>query len=318
MRKRTCYWALSGAGKVDDMTKPLAEQTVLVTGGSSGVGRETARALARGGASVLLVSRGSGSGAEVAEGLKRETGNKNVRFYPADLSSQAEVRRVAAAVKKEHERLDVLVNNAGAVFSERKTSADGVELTFALDHLSYFLLTLLLLEPLLKSPAPRVVNVASSAANFTNIDFDDLMKDRRYRGFGAYSQAKLANILFTFQLERFLRNTPATANVMHPGLVASGFGGGASGNLFLRLTRPLAKTPAQGAATAVYLASSPEVEGLSGRYYIDRKPAAAPKTAYDRQVQARLWRRSRELVRLTEAEEAPLRQVTPKSERGFL
>ena len=150
------------------------------------------------------------------------------------------------------------------------------------------------------------------------VDFDDLLKDKRYRSFEAYSQAKLANILFTFQLERFLQNTPATANVMHPGFVASGFGGGASGNLLLRLTRPLAKTPAQGAETAVYLATSPEVEGVSGRYYIDKKPAAAPKTAYDRQVQARLWRRSRELVRLTEAEEAPLRQVTPKSERGFL
>lgn len=300
------------------MTKPLSEQTVLVTGGSSGIGRETARALARGGASLLLVSRSSGPGAEVAEQLRRETGNPDVHFYPADLSSQAEVRRVAAEVKREHERLDVLVNNAGAVFSERKTSADGVEMTFALDHLSYFLLTVLLLEPLLKSPAPRVVNVASSAANFTNLDFDDLLKNKRYRSFEAYSQAKLANIVFTFQLERFLQNTPATANVMHPGFVASGFGGGASGNLFLRLTRPLAKTPAQGAETAVYLASSPEVKGVSGRYYVDKKPAAAPKTAYDRQVQARLWRRSRELVRLTEAEEAPLRQVTPKRERGFL
>lgn len=294
-----------------------SEQTFLVTGASSGIGRETARALARQGATVVLVSRGSGSGAAVAETLRRESGNDKLHFLAADLSSLAEVCRIAAEFNARFGQLDVLVNNAGAFFSSRTTTADGFETTFALNHLSYFLLTHLLLESLLQSPAPRVINVASAAEAFGKVSFDDLMLSKSYNGWRAYSQSKLANLLFSYQLARVLADTPVTVNALHPGTVATGFGNGNSGpvSLLFRLARPFFKTPAQGAQTAIYLAASPVVVGVSGRYFSDRKPATSSGRSHDREAQARLWRLSRELVGLSEAEAAPLKQVVPAHER---
>ena len=292
-------------------------QTALVTGASSGIGRETARALARQGLRVGLVSRGSGSGAQVTETLKQETGNPDLHFFPADLSSLADIRRVAGEVKAQFGRLDVLVNNAGALFRERQTTADGYEKTFALDHLNYFLLTQLLLEALLQSPEPRIVNVASSASNTGKIHFDDLMLEN-YGSFKAYGQAKLANVMFTYQLSRFLADTPATVNALNPGGVASNFGDGLFLKTLYRVGRPFLKTPAEGAETVVYLATSPDVAGRSGRYFDNKKAVSSAKRSYDVQVQARLWRVSRHLVGLTEAEGAALREVTPHHEKGFL
>ncbi len=287
---------------------------MLVTGASSGIGLETVRALAKQGATVVLVSRGSGSGDEVTRTLKGETGNDRLHYLPADLSSLADVRRVAAEFSEQFGRLDVLVNNAGATFSKRKTTTDGFEMTFALNHLSYFLLTHLLAETLLKSPAARVVNVASQAETFGKI-YDDPMLTENYGGWKAYSQSKLANLMFTYQLARILADTPVTVNALHPGAVATGFGSGQSGpiELFLKLARPFLKTPVQGAQTAIYLASSPAVAGISGRYYSNEKPMSSSERSHDRAEQEKLWRVSSELVDLTDAEAAPLRNAAEAS-----
>ena len=293
-------------------------QTALVTGASSGIGKETVRALAQQGLSVGLVSRGSGSGEQVTESLKRETGNPNLYYYPADLSSLAEIRRVAEDIKGRFNRLDILVNNAGGLFQTRETTADGFEKTFALDHLNYFLLTQLLLDALLESPAARIVNVASAASNFGKIYVDDPMLEQSYSGWKAYGQAKLANVMFSYQLSRFLSDTPVTVNALHPGGVATDFGSGSTVSTFYKLLRPLLKTPAQGAETVVYLATSPEVTGVTGRYFTDKKAVSSSRRSYDVQVQARLWRLSRDLIGLTEAEGAALREVTPLRQKGFL
>lgn len=292
----------------------MTEQTVLVTGASSGIGLETVRALAGRGATVVLVSRGSGSGDEVTRTLKGETGNDQLHYLPADLSSLADVRRVAAEFSEQFGRLDVLVNNAGAFFSRRKTTTDGFEQTFALNHLSYFLLTHLLAETLLQSPAARVVNVASQAETFGKIHNDPMLREN-YGGWKAYSQSKLANLMFTYQLARTLADTPVTVNALHPGAVATGFGGGGSGvaSTFLRLARPFLKTPVQGAQTVIYLASSPAVAGISGRYYSNEKPMSSSERSHDRAVQERLWRVSSELVNLTDAEAEPLRNAAEAS-----
>ena len=295
-----------------------SHQTALVTGASSGIGLETARALAQQGMKVGLISRGSGSGAQVTETLKQETGNPDLHYFPADLSSLAEIRRVAGEVNGAFGQLDVLVNNAGANFQTRQTTADGYEMTFALDHLNYFLLTQLLLESLLKSPAARIVNAASAVSNFGKIYFDDLMLKKNYGSFKAYGQAKLANIMFGYQLSRFLADTPVTVNTLHPGSVATDWSGGRIVRTLYKFIRPFLKTPAQGAETAIYLATSPEVAKVSGRYFIDKKAVRSAKRSYDLQVQARLWRVSRDLVGLTKDEGAALREVTPPHEKGFL
>jgi NAD(P)-dependent dehydrogenase (short-subunit alcohol dehydrogenase family) len=201
----------------------------------------------------------------------------------------------------------VLVNNAGAFFSARRTTVDGFETTFALNHLSYFLLTLLLLDNLLQSPAPRIVNVASRAESFGRICFDDPMLGRGYGGWRAYAQSKLANVMFSYQLARLLSDTPVMVNALHPGTVATGFGARAGAtSLFFRAARPFLKTPAQGAQTTIHLAASPVVEGVSGRYFSDQKPASSSGRSHDREAQARLWELSRELVGLSRAEAAPL------------
>ncbi len=293
-------------------------RTALVTGASSGIGKETARALARQGLTVGLVSRGSGSGEQVTESLKQETGNPNLHFYPADLSSLADVRRVAEEIKGRFNRLDVLVNNAGAIFQTRETTVDGFEKTFATDHLNYFLLTHLLMEPLLASPAARIVSVASATANFGKIHFDDLMLEKGYSNWKAYGQAKLANVMFSYQLSRFLSDTPVTVNVLNPGGVASGFGDGLLSDTLNKVLRPFLKTSAEGAETPIYLATSPEVAGVTGRYFSNKRAVRSARRSYDVQVQARLWRVSRNLVGLTKDEGAALREVTPPHQKGFL
>lgn len=289
------------------MNASLAGRTCLVTGASSGIGRETARALAEQGAAVVLVSRASGAGAEVAEALRLELNHPDIHHLGADLTSLSDIRRAAAEFRGRFGTLDVLVNNAGAFFGARQTTADGFETTFALNHLSYFLLTLLLLDPLLESPAPRVVNVASRAESFGRIYFDDAMLERGYGGWRAYAQSKLANVMFSYQLARLLADTPVTVNALHPGTVATGFGAraGATG-FFFKVARPFLKTPAQGAQTSIYLAASSAVAGVSGRYFSDQKPASSSVCSHDREAQARLWALSRELVGLTETEAAPL------------
>lgn len=267
----------------------------IVTGGSSGIGKETALGLARQGATVIVVARDRSRGEAAVEEIKARSGNDGIELLLADLSSQASVRQLAGTLLGREQPLHVLVNNAGGVFSQRTLSPDGIELTWALNHLAYFLLTNLLLDRLKASGTPerraRIVNVSSVAQRAGHIDFDDLERGRRYRAFDAYSQSKLANIIFTYELVRRLAGTNVTANCVHPGLVASGFGLNNSGWLSagLRLVRPFARTVEQGADTSIYVASSPALEGVSGKYFVDRKPARSVRESYDEVVAHRLW-----------------------------
>jgi retinol dehydrogenase-14 len=283
------------------MTSPMAGRTVLVTGGTGGIGRAAAVALAAMGARVGIVGRDRARAEAAATAIARETGNPAVDAFGADLSSQADVRSLAADVLEAYPRLDVLLNNVGGFWAHRHVTADGLERTFALDHLAPFLLTNLLLDRLISSGPARVVTVSSNAQAMGSIDFDDLMSERSYSGQRAYNAAKLGNVLFTHELARRLAGTGVTANALHPGVTNTSFSAEDPARAFaplVALMRPFMKSPARGADTAVYLASSPEVEGVTGRYFADRKPKSSNKASSDAAIAARLWQVSAELVGL--------------------
>ena len=278
----------------------MKDKTCMVTGSTSGIGFVTARELARQGARVTLVSRSAERCQAAAERIRQETGNPQVDFIAADLSSQAEIRRAAEKFHERQRRLDVLVNNAGGFFWKRMETVDGLEMTLALNHLNYFLLTDLLLETLKASAPARIVCVASDAHRGARLNFDDLQNKRRYAGFRAYAQSKLMNVLFTYELSRRLEGSGVTANALHPGFVASGF---AKNNGFLfRLAMPLAQigalSPEEGARTSIYLASSPEVEGVSGKYFTKEQAVQSDPVSYDEQAARKLWEVSLELTHL--------------------
>lgn len=284
---------------VSDLSKVMAGKTVLVTGATAGIGRVAARELARRGARVVVVGRSRERCDSTVESIRGETGNLDVEALVADLSSQAEVRRLAREFLDRHARLDVLLNNAGAFFSKRRTSVDGLELTLALNHMAYFLLTDLLLDPLRASAPSRVVNVASEAHRLVSkFDFDDPQGEKKYGGWHVYGQSKLANILFTTELARRLAGTGVTANCLHPGFVASNFsaGNGAMGWIMRRAASLFAISTEDGAKTSVYLASSPEVEGVTGRYFAREKPAEPTRAAVDEVAAGRLWSLSESLA----------------------
>ena len=278
----------------------MAGMTVLVTGATSGIGRATASGLAAEGARLAITGRDR----ERAEDTVREiraAGGGQVDVFIADLSSQSEVRRMAEEVLHSLSRIDVLVNNVGGYWNTRHATADGLERTFALNHLAPFLLTNLLLDRLKQSAPARVVTVASNAHSMGRIDFDDLQGERSYSGERAYNQSKLANVLFTYELARRLQAGAVTANALHPGVVRTSFGAEDSGGvqrLFVPLMGLFMKTPAQGAATSVYLASSPDLEQVTGLYFANNKPKRSSKSSYDEAVAARLWRVSADLVGL--------------------
>jgi retinol dehydrogenase-14 len=277
----------------------LTGKTVLVTGGTSGIGRAAARQLAGAGAGVLLVGRDQDRLDATVGEIKAATGNDEIHGLIADLASQASIRGLSGQVIAQLDRLDVLVNCAGGAFAHRQTTVDGLELTFALNHLAYFQLTNLL-QGLLKASAPaRVVSVASGAQAVGRIDFDDLQGQRHYRRQRAYNQSKLANVLFTYELARRLTGTGVTATVLHPGVVRTNFGRADQTPTMKTLTRwveRFMKSPDQGAETVVYLASSPEVEGVSGAYFANLKQRKSSRRSYDQEVAARLWAISEELV----------------------
>jgi retinol dehydrogenase 14 len=277
----------------------MAGKTVLVTGGTGGIGRATAAGLAALGARVGVAGRDRARAEAAAEDI-RAFGGAGVDVFVADMSSQAEVRRLAAEVLDAFPRLDVLVNNVGGSWAHRHTTVDGLEHTFALNHLAPFLLTNLLVERLKASAPARVVTVSSGVHSTGRIDFDDLQGERAYSVQRAYSQSKLANVLFTYELARRLDGTGVTATVLHPGVVRTGFGAEDRGpmDVLAVLARPFMKRPERGAATPIYLASDPEVEGVTGRYFVGRTPRASSKSSYDTAVAARLWRVSADLVGL--------------------
>ena len=279
------------------MTTAMKGKVVLVTGATAGIGEVTARELARMGARVVGVGRDPHKCAGVSASIKAASGNDDVEFLVADLSSLAQVRRLAEEFKSKYARLDVLVNNAGGYFNARQESADGIELTMALNHLNYFVLAHLLLD-LLKSSAPaRIVNVSSDAHRNGRIDFDDVEMSSGYNGWRMYSQSKLANVLFTYELARRLDGSGVTVNALHPGFVATNFGhnnGGMMGAVLKLFQRMAAKSPEQGAQTSLHLAASPEVEGVTGKYFADQKQVQSTTASYDEAAAKRLWAWSEE------------------------
>ena len=274
-------------------------KVVVITGGTSGIGQVAAEALAAQGARIVLVARDAARGEATLKRLNAAGPGQRHGLRLADLSSIAATRKVAAEIAAAESKIDVLINNAGALFNSRRLSPDGLEMTFAVNHMAYFVLTAGLLERLKATLGARIVSTASAAHLGNQLDFADLQSERAYSGFTVYGRSKLANILFTRELARRLEGTGVTANCLHPGFVATRFGE-QSGGLMQRLM-PLAKltalTPKQGADTLVYLAASPEVAGRSGLYFHKRKPIAPSLDALDDAAAARLWTESERLAR---------------------
>lgn len=274
----------------------------MVTGATDGIGKETALALAKQGATVVITARNQAKGQKVVDELSQNSSNPNIHLLVADLSVMSEVRKLAIEFKSQYQRLDVLINNAGGFFDTRQVTKDGLEYTFALNHLAYFLLTDLLLDTLKASAPSRVVNVSSAASANAKMNWDDLQYGGRYSNFTAYSQSKLANVLFSNALARRLEGTGVAVNSLHPGLVATRFGDN-SKNPLMRLAMSAVKrfgaiSPERGAATSVFLASSKEVEGISGRYFDNKKAVAPNSIALDIAAQDKLWAISSKLVGL--------------------
>ena len=274
-------------------------KTCLITGGSDGIGYAAARELARLGATVVIAGRNPAKTASAAARIVEDTGNRSVRFMLADLSLQAEVRGLAAQIKEELPSLDVLLNNAGAVFLSHRRSVDGIEMTFALNHLGPFLLTTLLLDVLRGTPQARIVNV-SSAAHFSarNLRLEDLPLTESSGGYRAYARSKLCNILFTYELARRLEGTGLTVNALHPGLVRTNIArnNGLLGRVVNFLIGARGVSAARGAVTLTYLAVSPEVEGLTGRYFVDCRAVPSSPLSYDTGLAAGLWELSERLI----------------------
>jgi NAD(P)-dependent dehydrogenase (short-subunit alcohol dehydrogenase family) len=263
---------------------------VMVTGATNGIGKETARGLARMGATVIVVGRNREKGERVISEIQRDTGNPNVELMLADLTLQSDIYLLAEVFKAKYDSLDVLVNNVGTIYTKREMTSEGVEKTWALNHLSYFLLTQLLLNSLRRSPSGRVVNVSSSAYTMSTLNFDDLMAEKAYNPFIRYAQTKQANVLFTLELAHQLQETNITVNVLHPGISVTNK---ESDSLFTKFSRLLFRTtPAEAAETSIYLASSPEVEGVSGRYFEQCRPKPLSKKVMDEELARKLWEAS--------------------------
>ena len=290
------------------MSDQMKGKTAIVTGGNNGIGLETAVGLARLGARVVITARNQAKGEAALADIKNRSESDNVELMLADFASLASIRAFAAEFQTNHDRLDVLVNNAGGINTSRSETLDGFETTFGVNHLGYFLVTNLLLDVLKASAPARVVSVSSRAhLRSRGINFDDLNAEQRYSGMGIYGESKLANVLFTYELARRLEGSGVTANCLHPGVVRSGFGqnnGGLTALLFksfYTLLMPLTKSTARGAETSIYLASSPEVEGVTGKYFADSKETPSSPASHDEEAAKRLWEISEQMTGLAAA-----------------
>jgi NAD(P)-dependent dehydrogenase (short-subunit alcohol dehydrogenase family) len=270
----------------------------VVTGASSGIGKMTAIGLAQRGATIVAVCRDPARGEAAVAEIKERSGHADVSLALCDLSSQRSIRALAAELKAKLPKIHVLVNNAGLIVGQRELTDDGLERTFALNHLGYFLLTDLLLDVLKASAPARIVSVASEAQQMGRIDFEDLHGERSYSALRAYAQSKLANIVFTYELSRRLEGTGVTATCAHPGAVASRFGETGSGwfRWLIRIGRPFLLSEERGAETPIWLASAPELEGVTGKYFAKKKELRSSKVSYDPEVARRLWEVSERLI----------------------
>ena len=275
-------------------------KTVLVTGATSGMGMVIALALAENGAAVIVHGRNAKKAEDAVKEIKEKTGNPSIYFLVADFSKLEDVRKLAADVKKNFERLDVLINNAGAVFGKRTISADGHELTFQVNYLCHFLLTNLLLDLLKKSAPSRVVNISSGLHERGRIDFEDLNMNKKYNPNKAYANSKLANVLFTYELAKRLEGTGITVNVSNPGMAKThlGYDSGGLTSFSKKFIDLFGKSAEKGAETTIFLATSPEVETISGKYFEDKKVEQTSEITYDSSTAAKLWKVSMELTGL--------------------
>ncbi|SRR6266487_111874 len=272
-----------------------------VTGTNSGIGKATALGLAQQGATVVMVSRDAAKGEAARDELRAKSGNTSIDLLQADLSSQQSIHQLAETFKQRYTQLHVLINNAGGYYTQRQETLDGLEMTFAINYLAPFLLTNLLLNMLKVSAPARIINVSSAAQASNFIVMDDLQATANYNGWRAYGQSKLAEVLFTYELARRLQGTGVTANCLHPGFVASNFGQSNANPI----VRPLMKfffsnlgiSTEEGAKTSLYLASSPEVEGITGKYFVKSVPKRTAPLSYDESLQSQLWEKSELLVR---------------------
>ncbi len=273
----------------------------LITGATSGIGRETAQTLAQMGAQVILVGRNPKKTEETTVEIRQKTGNSAVEYLLADFSEQQQIRDLADQFKSRYNRLDVLINNHGAIFFNRQETVDGLEMTFAVNHLGYFLLTNLLLDMLKASAPARIVVVASDGHVDQTLDFDDLQNEQNYNMMRVYGQSKLANLYFTYELARRLTSTGVTINALHPGFVKSNIGAnnfGALGKIIKGIVNLGGIKVEEGAATSIYLATSPDVDGISGKYFVRKRAVKSSEASYDEKAARRLWVVSEQLTGL--------------------
>lgn len=279
----------------------MTGRVCLVTGGNSGIGKEAAVGLAKLGATVVIVSRNADKGEAALVEIRTRSGNPNVDMLQADLSSQDSVRQLADEYRRRYKKLHVLVNNAGVFLPKRVVTVDGLEAMFATNHLGHFLLTNLLLD-LLKASAPsRIINVTSSAHHGYQINFEDLMGEKKYSSFQAYGRSKLANVLFTYQLAKKLEGTRVTVNCLHPGVVRTGFGKDQRGffSIAVRVVSPFMMSAEKSARAAIYLATAPELKNVTGKHFAKGKEEKSSKESYDPLMAERLWQVSAELTELS-------------------
>ncbi len=278
----------------------MKNKVCVVTGASSGIGKVTARALSEMGATVLLVCRNREKGEATLREIRSKTKDAAAELFVADLSSQDQIKELAADIETRHSHIDVLVNNAGAINPSLKLTADNIETTFAVNHLTYFLLANLLLDQLKAPPAARVINVSSQTHRYGTINFDDLGLEQNFNPMKAYAQSKLANLMFTYELSRHLAGTRVTVNALHPGGVATNFGKNLDGiaGFFFRSFGFLLRSPERGAETVIWLATAPELEGVTGKYFFDKKEIRSSKVSYDDEISKRLWHVSEQLTGL--------------------
>jgi len=278
----------------------MTGKVCLVTGANSGIGKATALGLAKLDATVVMVSRDKDKGEAALLEIRTLSGNKNIDSMVADLSSQDSVRELAHDFKARYKNLHVLINNAGIFLPKRVSTVDGLEATFATNHLGHFLLTNLLLDVLKASAPSRIINITSSAHRGTEMNFEDLQGEKKYSGFHAYSQSKLANVLFTYELARQLEGTRVTVNCLHPGVVRTGFGKDQTGlmSVLVRIGSPFMMSPEKSAKAVIYLGTSPELEGVSGKHFSRGKEERSSTESYDAASAERLWKISAELTKL--------------------